>query len=138
MRQTTDRSCVDRSRKRGVCLLIATYLAMTPGCGTLMNKKSVVVNIDSRPRNAQVYQDGLRIGPTPQTVEISNQQGAQFSVRWSDGQAVECTFPADVNPLYVVGNVFFLVAGFVTDAITGGWNSVGNTTCTAQRPGAQS
>jgi hypothetical protein len=116
-----------------VALALAALLFA--GCGTLWNQKYRTVRVESAPAGALVRMNGARVGQAPLEVSVSAQDGAAFSVEWSDGTRAGCAITASVEPHWIALSLIFGgLVGPVIDASTGRWRDLDQTRCVVHHP----
>lgn len=124
-------------RPRLLPMLLAAgvpFMTGLPGCGALFNERERVVTIESTPPGAEVQVEGERAGRTPLQITVRTDKSTSVIVQ-GRGQAETCQVEAEIEPLWVILDLWFLVP-LIVDAATGRWNDVPDR-CVVALDGAQ-
>lgn len=124
------------SSKAGSGFLVAMLLFIV-GCGTLFNSSTKAVDMSSTPNEADVFIDDNRMGTTPVTLELDNQENHLITFRKDGHQDVTCDIKTTVGAGYVVLDILGGLVPVIIDAATGEWESLDTETCNVNLPPAE-
>lgn len=123
-----------RHDSAGSSLLILAALLIVAGCGTLFNSSTKNVAMSSEPTGAEVFIDGNRMGTTPITLELDNQENHAVVFRKEGHQDVTCDIKTKVGAGYVILDILGGLVPVIIDAATGEWESLDKETCNVNLP----
>lgn len=115
-------------------LALTVTLLFAAGCGTLFNSSTKAVAMSSEPSEAEVYIDGNRMGTTPITLELDNQENHAVVFRKDGYQDVTCDIKTKVGAGYVILDILGGLIPVIIDAATGEWESLDTKTCNVNLP----
>lgn len=118
----------------GSSLLILAALLFVAGCGTLFNSSTKNVAMSSEPTGAEVLVDGNRMGTTPITLELDNQENHAVVFRKEGYQDVTCAIKTKVGAGYVILDILGGLVPVIIDAATGEWESLDKEVCNMNLP----
>lgn len=108
---------------------VAFLAAVLVSCGTLFNSGAKSVAMSSEPTQATVYVDGDRVGQTPITLELDNQESHTVTFEKDGYQEATCQLDTSVGAGFVILDVVGGLVPVIIDAATGKWSSLGSETC---------
>lgn len=120
-----------RTRPKYVGLAL---ILLAAGCGTLFNSSTKGIAMSSTPDKAEVFVDGNRMGTTPLTLELDNQENHAIVFKKEGYKDVTCDIKTKVGAGYVVLDILGGLIPVVIDAATGEWESLGKETCNVTLP----
>lgn len=109
-------------------------LAVAAGCGTLFNSSTKAVSMSSTPTEAEVFIDGNRMGVTPVTLELDNQENHAVVFRKDGYEDVTCDIQTTVGAGYVILDILGGLVPVIIDAATGEWESLDSEVCNVNLP----
>jgi len=101
------------------------------GCGTLFNAKKKTIMFSTEPSGANILIDGNRVGATPYQMELENGKNYTVTFRLDGHQDVSCMIGNTVGAGWVILDILGGVLPIVIDAVTGDWQSLDKSVCTA-------
>lgn len=124
------------SRRVGFTLVAFAILVLAVGCGTLFNSSTKAVAMSSTPNEAEIFIDGNRMGTTPVTLELDNQENHAVVFRKDGYQDVTCDIKTSVGAGYVILDILGGLVPIIIDAATGEWESLDTEVCNVNLPSA--
>lgn len=112
-------------------------VASAAGCAALFNAKTTPVQMNSNPAGAEVLVDGTRVGETPMSVDLSNNQSHTVTFRIIGLTPVTCIINRKVGPTWVILDVLGGLVPIVIDAATGSWYELDKNVCNGTLSGGE-
>ena len=109
-------------------------LLLSTGCATLFNDEMKTVAMSSNPTGAEVWIDGARLGTTPVSLDLNNQQAHTVVFRREGHQEVTCQLTTSVGVGWIILDVLGGLIPVIVDAATGEWNSLNQGVCNVVLP----
>lgn len=104
------------------------------GCATLFAGKKDAVNFNSDPGGAEIFVNGNRMGVSPVTLELSNNQNYAVTFKKDGYRDVTCNLNKKVGAGWVVLDVLGGLVPVIIDAATGSWNQLDSKVCSVNLP----
>jgi len=123
-------------RKTVVWLAGLILVGSAAGCAALFNGKTTPVQMNSNPVGAEVLVDGTRVGTTPMSVDLSNDQTHTVTFRIVGLSPVTCVLNRKVGVGWVVLDVLGGLIPVIIDAATGSWYELDKNVCNGTLGGA--
>ncbi len=95
------------------------------GCGSMLSADKRKLSITSSPAGARITINGAPRGVTPATVEVDNRRAQNVVVRLDGHQPARAHLRPQLNPKYLVLDVFTpLFSGLFVDGAKGTWREL--------------
>ena len=112
-------------------LSLSVVLVFSTGCAAIFGSSQKPFDFTTEPPGADVYIDGQRMGVTPFTVILSNNDPVTVTFKKEGYAEVTCMLQPKTGAGWVVGDalllVFYIIPGlvaFAVDAGTGSWSQI--------------
>jgi len=103
-------------------------------CGTLFNQKLKNVDMNSEPSEAEVWVDGSRMGVTPISLELDNQESHTVVFRKDGFEEVTCELKSSAKGGWIVLDILGGLIPVIVDAATGNWKGISQDVCSVVLP----
>ena len=104
-----------------VTVMVAMIL---PGCATLFGSSKTQVYTNSDPKGADVYVNGVRMGTTPFTLNLANNQEYMVEFKKEGYKTIGQKINSKVGAGWVILDVLGGLVPVVIDAATGNWKKL--------------
>ena len=113
-------------KKRFIQLMAVTVMVamILPGCATLFGSSKTQVYTNSDPKGADVYVNGVRMGTTPFTLNLANNQEYMVEFKKEGYKTIGQKINSKVGAGWVILDVLGGLVPVVIDAATGNWKKL--------------
>ena len=112
-------------------LSLSILIVLSTGCAAIFGSSQKPFDFTSEPPGADVYINGERMGTTPLTLELSNNDPMTVNFKKEGYAEITCMLQPKTGAGWVVGDalllIFYIVPGlvaFAVDGATGAWSQI--------------
>lgn len=105
--------------KKQFLLLLIAATAILAGCATIISGTTQSVNFSSSPSSATIYDNGMQIGKTPLSAELSRKKEHAIVIELTGYQPYEMMIRKEFNAWYLGNILIGGLIGLIIDPITG-------------------
>ena len=105
-------------KMKKIVLLIAST-AIFAGCATIICGTTQSVNFTSSPSSATIYDNGMQIGKTPLSAELSRKKEHAITIKLDGYKDYEILIKQEFNAWYIGNIMFGGMIGLIVDPLTG-------------------
>ena len=103
---------------KNLAFLIAATVILT-SCATIISGTTQSVNFNSTPSSATIFDNGMQIGKTPLSAELSRKKDHAITIKLDGYQPYEIMIRKEFNAWYIGNIIFGGIIGLVIDPLTG-------------------
>lgn len=112
-------------------LILVVLVCWLSGCATIFGAKQKDFDLRSDPDQADVYENGHKIGTTPAKLRLSNLKEHTFVFKKLGYNPASCTLEKGTDAGWVIGTILgWGLLGVVVDGATGNWSQTKGKECT--------